>query len=84
MPPSDLTRSCSFASRAPHRLLAGFGDGNASEPVYRQAAGLGEAAETNQEAIPGRVEEGRRREVRRKDAPFSGGLHGQGAQRPQR
>ena len=33
---------------------------------------------------PGRVEEGRRREVRRKDAPFSGGLHGQGAQRPRR
>ena len=51
------------------------------EPRARQAAGLCRKAGADPEAVPGWIEEGRRRRAAARMPPFSGGLHGGAARR---
>ena len=54
------------------------------EPLARQAAGLCRKAGADPEAVPGWIEEGRRRRAAARMPPFSGGLHGGAAPRRSR
>ena len=60
-------------------VLEGTSEGKLNEPLKRQAAMLCRNAGTDPEAIPGLIEEGRRRAAAARQPPFSGGLHGGGA-----
>ena len=61
-------------------ILEGAREGELDEPLARQAAKLCRAAGADPEAIPAWIAEGRRRRASAKKPPFSGGLHGGGAQ----
>jgi len=52
-------------------ILEGFSDGKLDEPLARQAAGLCREAGADPEAIPGWIEEGRRRREVARMPPFS-------------
>ena len=56
-------------------ILEGARKGELDEPLARQAAGLCRKAGADLAAIPGWIEEGRRRAENAGQAPFSGGLH---------
>ena len=56
-------------------LLERAGDGEPDEPLNRQAAGLCRKAGTDPQAIPARIEEGRRRRAAARMPP-AGGLRG--------
>ena len=58
----------------------GFAEGELDEPLARQAAALCRKAGADPDAILGWIEEGRRRRAAARRMPFSGGLHGGGAQ----
>ena len=60
-------------------LLEGAHEDEMDEPLARQAAGLCRAAGADLDAIPGWIEEGRRRAENARQPPFSGGLHGGGS-----
>ncbi len=60
-------------------VLEGTSEGKLNEPLKRQAAMLCRNAGADPEAIPGWIEEGRRRAAAARQPPFSGGLHGGGA-----
>jgi hypothetical protein len=55
---------------------AGVSEGRLDEPRAREAARLCRLAGADPEAIPGWVEEGRRRRAAARMPPLSGGLHG--------
>ena len=57
-------------------ILEGTSEGELDEPLARQAAMLCRKAGADPEAIPGWIEEGRRRRAAARQPPFSGGLHG--------
>ena len=59
-------------------ILEGTSEGQLGEPLSRQAAGLCRKAGADPDAIPGWIEEGRRRAENARQPPFSGGLHGGG------
>ena len=56
-------------------IFEGASEGELDEPLARQAAGLCRKAGADPEAIPGWIEEGRRRRAAARKPPFSGGLH---------
>ena len=55
-------------------LLEGFGEGEATGPMTRLAVQLCRSAGADPEAIPGWIEEGRRRRAEARQPPFSGGV----------
>jgi hypothetical protein len=55
-------------------ILEGTSEGRLDEPIARQAAALCRKAGADPEAIPGWIEEGRRRAASARQPPFSGGL----------
>ena len=57
-------------------LLEGFGEGEPTGPMTRLAVQLCRDAGADPEAIPGWIEEGRRRREEARGPPFSGGLRG--------
>lgn len=57
-------------------IFEGTSEGELDEPLARCAAGLCRKAGADLEAIPGWIEEGRRRRVAADRPPFSGGLRG--------
>jgi hypothetical protein len=59
-------------------ILEGAHESKPDEPLTRQAAMLCRKAGADPEAIPGWIEEGRRRRISARQPPFSGGLHGGG------
>ena len=65
-------------------LAEGFAEGELDEPLARHAAALCRKAGADPEAIPGWIEEGRRRRVSARQPPFSGVLHGDGRGLPQK
>jgi len=60
-------------------IMEGASEGELDEPFRRQAAQLCRDAGADPEAIPGWIEEGRRRRTIAGQPPFSGGLRGGGA-----
>ena len=57
-------------------VLEGTSEGELDEPLTRQAADLCRKAGADPEAIPGWIEEGRRRRDNASRPPFSGGVRG--------
>ena len=55
-------------------IFEGTSRGRLDEPLARQAAGLCRRAGADPEAIPGWIEEGRRRRAVTRQPPLSGGL----------
>ena len=56
-------------------IFEGTSEGELGEPLARQAARLCRMAGADPEAIPGWIEEGRRRRAASSWPPFSGGVH---------
>ena len=63
-------------------LLEGFGEGEPTGPMNRLAIRLCRDAGADADAIPGWIEEGRRRREDARRPPFSGGLRGGGVADP--
>ena len=63
-------------------ILEGTSEGELDEPLTRQAAMLARKAGADPQAIPGWVEEGRRRRANASMPPFSGGIRGPGLRFP--
>ena len=63
-------------------LMEGVAEGQPNESLIRQAAQLCRDAGADPKAIPGWIEEGRRRRAAAGKPPFSGGLYGRRSPRP--